>query len=185
VGVFLQSGKLIEQNHIDKIVNLYLQSGESGQAIYDIPTPANLSYGFAQKVFIENMQGEALYEVPVGSEWRVRILFKILKPTEHFIIGLGIVSSFDQPLRTSWSEPKDMQPGEYEMTFDHHDILFTTGVYKLVIGLSSNVRTFQYIDDVVNVFISDAGDAVHNSRIVNTSSGLILNPMNVNLKKLN
>ncbi len=183
-GIFLQKGKLIEQNSIDKIVNKYLESGESGQAIYEIPEPKELSYGFAYKVFIEDIQGSILHEVPVGSEWRVRILFKIVKPVEHFIIGLGIVSSFDQPIRTSWSEPEDLGTGDYQMVFDHSDIKFTSGVYKLVIGLSSHVRTFQYLDNTVSVFISDAGEAAANARIINTNSGLILNPMQVHLTKL-
>lgn len=185
VGIFLQNGKLVEQNSIDKIVNRYLQSGDSGQAIFDIPEPKELTYGFAYKVFIENKKGEALYEIPVGSDWRVRVLFKIVKPTEHFIIGLGIVSSYDQPIRTSWGEPTDIQPGEYEMIFDNSDILLTTGVYKIVVGLSSNERTFHYEDGVVSVTISDAGDIATNKRVVNTQSGLILNPMEVKLKKLN
>jgi lipopolysaccharide transport system ATP-binding protein len=185
VGVFLQSGKLIEQNSIDKIVNRYLQSGDSGLAVYDLAPPKDVQQGYVFKVIIENNLGETLHEIPVGSHWRVKVQFRLLKPTEHFIMGLGIVSSFDQPIRTSWSKPKDMQSGDYEMVFDHSDILLTTGMYKLVIGLSSYVRTFQYIDDFVTIYISDAGDAVHNTRIVNTGSGLILNPMNASLKKLN
>ena len=185
VGIFLQSGKLIRQDSIDKIVNLYLQSGDSSRAEYELSPPDEVNQGFVFKVFIENSKGEPLNEIPVGSDWRVRVQFKLLKKTEHFIMGLGIVSSFDQPLRTSWSEPKDVEAGDYEMLFDHSDILLTTGMYKLVIGLSSHVRTFQYLDDAVSVSISDAGEAVHNTRIINTGSGLILNPMNVSLKKLN
>jgi lipopolysaccharide transport system ATP-binding protein len=185
VGIFLQNGKLIEQNAIDKIVNLYLQSGDNSRSVYDLSPPQDASLGFVSKVFIENGNGETLHEIPIGSDWRVRVQFKMLKTTEHFILGLGIVSALDLPIRTSWSEPKDIEVGEYEMIFNNSDLLLTTGMYKLVIGLSSHERTFQYIDDVVSVNISDAGDAVHDKRIVNTQSGLILNPMDVSLKKIN
>ncbi len=185
VGLYLQKGKIDEMGSIDKIVNRYLQSGEVGQSTFNIPEPTDSVYGFAYKVYIENLKGESFHEIPVGDHWRVRILFKLKKKTEHFIIGLGITSAFDQAIRTSWSEPKDMEAGEYEVIFENNDVLLTTGIYKLVIGLSSYVRTFQYIDDVVNVCISDAGDAATNKRIVNTDSGLILNPMQVKINKLN
>jgi lipopolysaccharide transport system ATP-binding protein len=184
-GVFLQKGRVEEHGSIDKVVNRYLQTGEIGQSTFELPRPEKESFGHAYKVYIENLKGESLHEIPVGSEWRVRILFKLIKPTEHFIIGLGITSSFDQAIRTSWSEPKDMQPGEYEIIFDNNDLLLTTGIYKLVIGLSSNERAFQYEDNIVSVCISDAGDVANEKRVVNTQSGLILNPMSVKMTKLN
>ena len=99
-------------------------------------------------------------------------------------MGLGVSSAFDLSIRTSWSVPQDIGVGEYEMIFDNTDIMLTTGNYKIVIGLSSYVRTFQYINNVVSVNISDAGNVWSDNRIVNTDSGLILNPMEINLNKL-
>ncbi len=183
-GIFLQKGKIIEQNTIDKIVNRYLQSGDTGQASFDIPLPNEPTNGHVTKVIIENKQGQILHEIPVGSDWRVRIIIKVIQPIEHFIVGLGIVSSFDTPIRTSWSLPQNISVGNYEIIFDNDDVMLTSGLYKLVIGLSSHVRTFQYIDDLITIIISDAGDAANNNRIINTESGLILNPMNVTLNKL-
>ena len=66
----------------------------------------------------------------------------------------------------------------------NNDLLLTTGIYGIVIGLSSEQRTFQYVDNVVTISISDAGDIAQNSRVVNTQSGLILNPMPVFIKKI-
>ncbi len=183
-GIFLQKGKIIEQNTIDKIVNRYLQSGDTGQASFDIPLPNEPINGYITKVIIENKQGQILHEIPVGSDWRVRILINVTQPIQHFIVGLGIVSSFDTPIRTSWSLPENISVGNYEIIFDNDDVMLTSGLYKLVIGLSSHVRTFQYIDDLITIIISDAGDAANNNRIINTDSGLILNPMNVTLNKL-
>ena len=183
-GIFLQKGKLIEQNSIDHIVNRYLQSAEGGKSIYEIPRPEILQGGYAYRVEIENESGEIAYEIPVGSFWRVKVFLRIEHKIEHFILGLGIVSSFDQPLRTSWTVPCDIDPGEYQVTFQNNDLLLTTGMYKLVVGLSANERTFQYVDDLISLSISDAGSTAANNRIVNTQSGLILNPMDVQIKKI-
>ncbi len=184
-GIFLQKGKLIEQNTIDKIVNKYLQSGDTGQAIFDIDLPEGPLNGYVTKVYIETKAGGILHEIPVGEAWRIRAIFKIVKPIEHFVFGVGIVSSFDMPIRTTWSEAVDIAVGEYEILFDNDDVMLTTGMYKIILGLSSQLRTFQYIDDVVSITISDAGDVAKNNRIVNTQSGLILNQMNVKINKLN
>lgn len=185
MGVYLEKGKLIESGSIDNIVNRYLQSSNESKATFGLPRPQETTYGYAHDVIIEDMKGDLLHEIPVGSYWRVRVLFTLVKETEHFILGLGVVSSFDLAIRTSWSEPHNLKTGEYEMLFENNDLLLTTGNYKLVVGLSSNQRAFHYVDDTVFITISDAGDTAHNERIVNTQSGLILNPMKVTLTPLN
>lgn len=184
-GIYLSKGKLIEYNSIENIVNLYLQSGEQAQSNYKLQKPDNESNGFAHNVFIEDEYGKPLVEIPVGSNWRVRICFTILKKLEHFIGGMGIVSALDLPVRTSWSIPQIINPGEYEIIFTNNDLMLTTGTYKLVIGLSNNEITFHYNDSTVSIVISDAGDTATNNRIVNTQSGLILNSMQVTLNKIN
>jgi lipopolysaccharide transport system ATP-binding protein len=184
-GLYLNKGKMHSFGEIDTIVGHYLQSGEASQAEFALPVPEELTYGYAHTVFIEDMDGKPLVEIPVGDDWRAKILFKIVKPTPHFIIGFGLVSSFEQPIRTSWSAPEDLQVGDYEIIFNNNDLMLTTGVYTAVVGLSTEQKAFQYVDNVVSISISDAGDTSHNKRIVNTQSGLILNPMIVSLRKLN
>ncbi len=184
-GLYLNKGKMHSFGEINDIVGHYLQSGEASQSEFKLPVPEEITYGYAHTVFIEDMSGNSLTEIPVGDDWRARVLFKIIKPTNHFIMGFGIVSSFEQPIRTSWSAPEDLAAGDYEIIFKNDDLMLTTGVYTVVIGLSSEQRAFQYVDNVVSISISDAGDTSQNKRIVNTQSGLILNPMSVSLKKLN
>lgn len=185
VGIYLENGKLMESGSIDKIVDRYLQTNEGARSVFLIPEPENKTVGYAYKVCIEDMKGDPLMEVPVGSDWKARVYFKLNQSVEHFIIGLGMSSNMDQSLRTTWSDPADLSAGEYEAVFENTDVMFTTGNYKLVIGLSSHVRTFQYIDNLVSITISDAGDVAKNKSIVNTQSGLILNPMEIKIKKLN
>ena len=183
-GLYLIKGKSHSFGDIDDIIGNYLQSGEDSQSVFKLPKQVESSNGYAHKVFIEDMNGKPLVEIPVGDYWRARILFKISKRTTHFIVGFGIVSSLELAIRTSWSSPQDIEEGEYEIIFSNNDLLLTTGIYGIVIGLSSEQRTFQYVDNVVTISISDAGDIAQNSRVVNTQSGLILNPMPVFIKKI-
>ncbi|MES2680308.1 MAG: ABC transporter ATP-binding protein [Bacteroidota bacterium] len=183
-GIYLQKGVLIEKNSIEKIVNRYLQSNDGGLSEYIIEKPEDAKLAYVKKISVENKNGKPLNLIAVGSAWQVRIVFSVINPVEHFIIGLGVSTAFDLPVRTSWSIPQDIGVGEYEMIFDNSDLMLTSGYYKLVVGLSSYVRTFQYLNNIVSVNISDAGEVSSDNRIVNTDSGLILNPMKIELKKV-
>jgi lipopolysaccharide transport system ATP-binding protein len=183
-GIYLHKGNLVRQDSMDKIVDLYLNSGTTeNKSHFELPAPKEISYGFAYELFVEDLNGKALDEIQVGMSWRVRIRAKFETAVPHFIMGFGIVSSGELPIRTSWSAPQDLEVGEYEVIFINDDVIFTTGSYKIVIGLSSNQRAFQYDDFTVNINISDVGDVANNQRIVNTQSGLILNPMSYTLNK--
>jgi lipopolysaccharide transport system ATP-binding protein len=182
-GLYLTKGRLNSIGDINDIINNYLQSGDTNKSDYKLHIPEQVTYGYACEVFIEDENGNSLIEIPVGSYWRIRVTFTITKPTPHFIVAVGIVSSFEMPIRTTWSEPSDINPGNFEAVFYNNDIFLTTGIYKIVIGLSSNVRTFHYSDNEVSISISDAGDIINNKRIINTQSGLILNPMKLTIHK--
>lgn len=183
-GIFLNKGQLQACGKIEDMIDIYLQSGAENTSTYQLPFSEENEFGYAHTVYIEDANGNPLTEIPVGDDWRVRILFTIKKLTPHFILGVGIVSALDQAIRTSWTEPQDAQKGEYEVIFNNNDVMLTTGMYKIAVGLSSNLNNFHYTIDEVSISISDAGDVAQNKRIVNTQSGLILNPMSVSFKKI-
>lgn len=183
-GLLLQNGKLVEKDGIDKIVTKYIQLPGLSRSSFEVPENLRTEQAYAHLITIMNVNNEPIQEVPVGDDWKVKINFRINKPQRHFILGLGIVSAFDQPIRTTWTAPEALGAGEYEVIFSNTDLMLTTGVYKLIIGLSEEERTFQYLDNLAEITISDAGDVAKNNRIVNTQSGLILNPMQVSFKKI-
>ena len=184
-GLLMRQGEVAGFGGIDQIVNLYLESSDAGQSNYAIPLPADhkeLS-GYAQSIQIENQNAQPLIEIPVGDKWQVRVKFHLNKKTENFVIALGLVTQLDLPLQTSWSESSTYESGDYEVVFRNDDIMLTTGHYKLVVGLSSYQRVIHYIEDAGRLVISDAGDVATNSRIINTQSGLLLNPMEISILK--
>ncbi len=182
-GILLQQGKIIGIGGIDNVVNKYLEANENGQSVYEIALPDNHEEipGYAYRVRIEDENSNPVLEIPVGNNWQVRVYFRLHKMTEQFIIALGVVTSLDLPLRTSWSESKDYHEGEYEAVFKNNDILFANGMYKLVIGLSSNRRAFHYIENAARLTISDVSSIVNNNQVLNTQSGLLLNPMEITI----
>jgi lipopolysaccharide transport system ATP-binding protein len=180
-GILLNHGQAIANGDIAAIVKKYLQSNINLQSKYEIKLPGNADElpGFAYLIQIEDENNMLVSEVPIGSPWQVRVYLRLKRKTDHLIVGMGIVTALDMPLRTSWSEPREFSEGEYEVIFKNNDIMLTSGIYKLNIGLSSYGRPFQYITDVAQITISDVSELTANNRVVNSQSGILINPMEV------
>jgi len=185
-GMLLRQGQLISFGEIDSVINTYLESSDAGQATFQIPLPVdyNKLAGYVERVQIENRSGTPVMEVPVGGKWQIRVKFHLNSKTENFVIALGLVTALELPLQTSWSESKTYDAGDYEVIFRNDDIMLTSGQYKLVVGMSSYQRTIHYVDDAGRLLISDAGNIAADNRLVNTKSGLLLNPMEISIHQL-
>ncbi len=186
-GVLLERGKLLFQGSIDQVTRKYMESGDAGQSVYEVALPADAadSNGYISRIQVENEQGQSVAEIPTGANWQVRVFFKLNRATPHFIAALGIVTMLDMPLRTSWSQAADLAAGEYSVLFKNDDLMLVNGQYKLVIGLSTERRVIQYIDNLVTLSISEISAVAGEERILNSESGLILNPMNITITQLN
>ena len=184
-GMLLHNGKIIAKGKIEDVINSYIKNTDSAVYLFKITPPDNFMEinGYAYQVQIEDEFGKPSAEIPVGRNWQVRVFFRLNKDTEHFIIAVGIVTSFDLALQTSWSEANKFQAGNYEAVFRNTDILFTSGQYKLVVGLSSYERAFHYVENAAWLTISEAGFINNEKRVVNTLSGLLLNPMSIKIEK--
>ncbi len=185
-GLYLNQGRVDSFGEIDKIVNAYMKSSESGLATYNIPLPENHESlnGYATSVMIEDYSGNPLIEVPVGVKWQANVHFRLNKKTENFVIALGLVTQLELPLQTSWSKPQDLDVGDYSVVFRNSEVMLTTGLYKLVVGLSSYQRVIHYVPDAGRLVISEVGDISGNDRIINTQSGILLNPMEISINKI-
>ena len=185
-GILLNRGSLIEQGPIEQVTRKYMEGGDSSFAEYAIPLPENPNegFGYVHRVLIENEAGKAVPEIPVGASWQVRVFYRLNKATPDFVAGLGIVTMLDFPIRTSWSLHANYPAGEYEVVFKNQDLMLVSGQYKIVVGLSTEGRNIQYIDNTVSLSISEITTLGNDERILNSNSGLILNPMQVNITAL-
>jgi lipopolysaccharide transport system ATP-binding protein len=186
-GILLQQGKLIASGSMESVIEKYLDSSQSYKAVFEFAPPSNQQDipGYVTKAQLEDTTGNVISEIPIGRPWQIRIRFKLTRNVDHFIAGIGVLTQFELPFRTCWTEPKNCVPGEYEVVFINDDVMLTAGIYKIVIGLSENNVTFQFLDKGIQLHISQVSDLANEKRIVNTESGLIINQMPVQLTKLN
>ena len=183
-GVLLEQGGVEMIGDADAVIRKYLDGGTDVRSAYMIPPPdaQENAPGYAYKLVVENGTGEPTVSIPVGQAWQVRVHFRITRRTEHFIIALGLRSSRDGiPLRTSWSVPQTIEPGDYEVIFRETKIMLGSGQYGLVVGLSTHERTFHYNDEAGILDIAEYSDIPN---LVKTSHvGFLLNPFDISIQK--
>lgn len=186
-GVLLDKGHVEMDGGIDSVIARYLESGKSKKSIFLIQPPNGNpdSLGFASQVRVEDFSGNFVNEIQVGKPWKIKIQFKLLKEVRHFIIALGINSSTDINIRTTWSKPLDLMLGEYEAVFEEENLILAAGNYNFSMGLSSFERSIHYVENVASLTIADVPDSTLDKSIIRTSGvGILLNPMNVNIFRM-
>ena len=183
-GILLDEGRIVAQGKIEDVVAKYIDSGENAQAVYDIPRPTNVDNppGYAYKLAVEDEDGQPAASIPVGKAWQVRVHFQINLPVEHFIIALGLFTDLNAILRTCWSEPRDLEPGNYEAVFREETILLGGGRYLIAVGLSSFERSFHYTEHAGVINISDFAEGIDLVRVSN--HGYVLNPFQIEIQKV-
>ncbi len=185
-GILLNKGRLVMEGDINAVTNKYLETFNEGQTWYDIPKPIDAAdraaYGI--RLQVENISQIPVMEVPIGDDYYFRIYFKVNRRIEGFIAAIGLVTLLDQSVRTTWSEPVDIEPGEYYALFKNDGIILTDGQYKLTVGLSKGTTVIHYIENAGLLTISEVSSLVNDKQIINTKSGLIINQMKVEIEKV-
>ncbi len=185
-GIMLQNGSLIEQGAIEPVIKKYLEAYQNSESHFTIPPPENAEKksAVAYELIVENAEGREVSEVSIGEYWRIRIRFRVQSDVEGFVIALGLSSSLDMPIQTTWSSPKNLSKGEYEAVFSNNEMWYAEGHYRLVVGLSSNGDVIQYNEGVGVLSISDVSVLPDDTTIVNTKSGLIMNQLHTDIIKV-
>jgi lipopolysaccharide transport system ATP-binding protein len=185
-GVLLRGGKVDYVGSINEAINRY------SSIFDDIQTSFNIEYnltnelpGFAYQLEVEDMNGNPFNDFSVGQPWQVRIFFEILRKTPGVMIALGILTNEDVGLRTSWSDLENLEPGKYEAVFKENALWLGAGNYKLIVGLSSRMLPFQYVENAANLRISEEIQNENSTIKFTKGVGIVLNPMEIKITKLN
>ena len=183
-GLLLHRGGLIASGAMDEVARHYLQRNAAAEAEFRFDPPGDGAAAHATSLHIEDSEGRPAPEVPIGAPWQVRIRFTVERPLDGFVIAVGICTLLDLPIRTTWSQAQALQPGRYEALFIGDGIHLTDGQYKLVVGLSDQGRSLQYLQGQATLSISDVSTLIGDTRIVNNRSGLLLNQMETRINRL-
>ncbi len=183
-AILLSEGRVDCTGGTDKVLKKYVEGDLEAQSTYAIPAPSDPDApGYAYKLVIENVDGKPATAVPVGRPWQIRVHFRINKKIQHFVIGLGLLTREDMALRTSWSFPQSIDPGDYQVVFRESTVILGTGRYPLLVGLSSDERPFHYAENIGALDVAEFSEGIDLMRLSNV--GLILNPLSIEIQQLN
>ena len=184
-GILLQKGSLVEANKIEPLIKKYLDLNQFTDNTFDIPLPSDKDAmpAYAYQLITEDLHGKRCSEFPVGKGFQVRVKFKVNKTIEGFVIALGLTSGLNMALQTTWTMPQNIEPGYYEVLYFNTELIYTSGMYNLVVGLSAKQRNIQYVEEAGTLTISDVVE-LENEAIINTKSGLLINQMNTKIVRV-
>jgi lipopolysaccharide transport system ATP-binding protein len=180
--LYLDKGSVKYKGDTAKVIDEYLSNGVEHISKYNIALPEHAADtpGYVYEINIHDKNGNSINEIPVGSPWQLAIRFKLNQTLAGFVIGIGIKSSSEVALRTSWSKKSNLHAGCYEAVFKEDLILYAPGTYWLTVGLSYDDKSFYYREDIATISIAEIIDKSLSETIVKTTNvGLLLNPMPV------
>lgn len=180
-ALILKNGVFSDSGNASKIVDKYLEDNSTTQAEYLIPENRNNGFAYAEKVSVLDKNMIPTSQVALMEPFSIKIQINVKHDLPHFMVGIGIVTMDDIALHTSWAKPINIKAGKYEYTFNENIKHFTSGKYKINVGLTSRESSIQYLDNIV---IIEFEQSDNKDIIINTNVGYILNQMEVEIAKL-
>ncbi|RZK36647.1 MAG: ATP-binding cassette domain-containing protein [Pedobacter sp.] len=186
--ILLSDGQISFNGPTHYGIERYLNFNVHSQATYQILKPEsseNLK-SYVSQISIQDHNRKALTEIPAGGMWQILIDFVVVKPTNHFIIAIGLMNKADINIRTSWSSEQNLLAGNYTAIFKEESLILATDTYFLTVGLSSFEKSIQYLENVASFTVSDATHSNLDPSIIRTTAtGIILNPMKITILENN
>lgn len=183
-GLLLEKGRNIASGVMKKVIDKYLVHGFSNanEKNFEIDKAAIAS---VFRVQITDEEGNAMYEVPIGKKWVVKVYFVINKPVENFISAVGLVSPLEVPINTSWQQPLSLQPGTYCSEFKQNEVIFATGRYRITIGLGIGLKSIQQLVDAIDLNIVPVVEEVEETVVkYDPNTSAILNQLSMKTYKI-
>jgi lipopolysaccharide transport system ATP-binding protein len=176
-GMLMQNGKLVSIGSMKRVIDTYLEHGFS-KASERTFEPDEDRLASITKIVITDESGIPISEAPVGRNWIIKVYFRIHQPVENFISAVGIINSSDIPINTSWQEPLSLKPDDYCTEFKQNVIIFATGNYRIMAGLSIGLKTIQYLEDALDINIVPIVEEAEETVVKYDSSvGVVLNQL--------
>ncbi|HQY04656.1 MAG TPA: polysaccharide ABC transporter ATP-binding protein [Lacunisphaera sp.] len=181
-AVLLAGGQVQATGPCSRVLEIY-QHGLANSAPTSVPTPPPdlLDRGYATGLVIENLAGLPCSDFPVGTPWRARVRFRIVRGQPHFVVALGLKSADGIAVQTAWHPPCDLAPGDYEVSFTQENVIFEAGTYSVLIGLSESDRGLQQFEGARLDLTSERAVGYYPGT---AGLGLVLNSMATSLQRL-
>jgi len=179
-GLFLQQGKKMDFGNIEAVVKNYLEVGNTANSsVFSFNGSDNFqkSKAWFTQVELKDKNNSACYDFPVGDKVDIHIQFESSISLEGTVIGLGVVTSTELPILTTWTKPENFKKGNNTVVFAFENIYLSPGLYKIVLGISRGNEVLDYDTSTVFFNFSDVINIPESGRLLNTNSGILMNQL--------
>lgn len=180
-GVVLDYGQVVYQGRADEAVSDYARryapANSSG-----LPPAQDDSPVEATRIAFLDLDGNEIDQVTFGDQWGIRIEFTVTKTVERLQVGMGVRTTTELGVYSSYAETARFEPGNYVAEFWEDDLSFCCGTYLIAVGLSEDNRSLHYIGDAAQLNIVPGSTGGEKS-IVQTH-GIVARQLRSTVKKV-
>lgn len=178
-AILLENGSIVDFNEAELVVNKYISNQKNKEG--DLFIIDNKRIAYLKKVSITDMASQSIQKVPINKPFFINFQIVVQERIKKFVFAFNFTSIYGASIRTIWSKPKDLDPGEYEIKFKE-DKIFLTGEYYINCGLSiGGHASIQQLENVKRLIFEDWVDK---SIAFNSKSGHIINQGNTTINKI-
>jgi hypothetical protein len=163
-----------------KMYQTSTQHGPTGKV--PVATPEMIERAYVTGLRLEDDGGVEKPYFKLGEPWTLRIRFQVVRKQPAFVAGIGVRSLSGTSVQTVWTNPTDVEPGEYEAVFRQGGVTLSAGAYIVLVGLSSSDRSIQQFEALQFDVLADQynGDFVP----LPAGAGMIVNSMERTVSRL-
>ncbi|WP_443938131.1 ABC transporter ATP-binding protein [Pedobacter sp. MW01-1-1] len=182
-ALLLSNGQLVYNGGVNSTIDQYLSLNTKAARI-TFPSTKQIIANVL-KVELRNIDNEPKAEISIGKPWKVYVEFEVNQAINDFVCGLGITNLLGVPLKTTWHQPINVQPGIYCAEFIEDYTDFALGIYNITIGLSQNNKSLLYLEETIQFEIVHSPDEMNKQLIkLESHTGAIINQMKSKISKL-
>jgi lipopolysaccharide transport system ATP-binding protein len=176
-GLLLQNGTIeYSGNIIDTLEHYIIRNDNASKKIYNKNVTDSI---YLEEAVFYGDKDIPKHELFINESWKIKIRFGVTEVTQDTIFAIGLISSSELPINTTWSQPENFKPGNYEIEF------FQKGVYKVVFGISKGKESLFYDEKFLQFEVLLVSKELNQNIIsVDGSTGIILNQLQMKINQL-
>ena len=153
-GILLEKGRIKTAGEIGDVLDAYGESDLEHAARFHFEAPLNADCkGYVRCVSVLDGEGKFCSEVSLNDSWKIKVDFFVHQKLRAFRVTLRTNSAAGTLINVTQSDEQIMQPGHYTAFFEAKELCLGVSTYLLSVTLSSNMETFEKLEDSVPLHI--------------------------------
>ena len=178
-AILLENGKNIANGPVNDVISQYLKDINSEKPIIELPAQNNTSV-YTRKLITTDKNKNLTNNIFLNDFFNVRIEFKVNQMLPNLIVTIGLITNTQIPIITYWSEPSDLNPGDYFVDCII-DLNLAACELSFAIGYTSRGKLENYQENIGKLRLLEISKSKQPYKV---SGGILLNNHRPIIKKI-